>query len=84
MAIIGLAIAVCYILAWVWTTQIVIKAAHDKGHDDLDGKLWFIGLFSGVFTPAIVVAALPDKKSRSEETVKRDAENDVAGELPSL
>jgi hypothetical protein len=80
MAIIGLAVLVCYILAWVWTTQISIEAARAKGYDDLDGKLWFIGLFGFVFTPAIIAAALPDKKGRSTG----EAEKDVAGELPSL
>jgi hypothetical protein len=84
MAIIGLAVLVCYILAWVWTTQISIEAAQAKGYDHLNGQLWFIGLFGGVFTPAIIAAALPDKKGRSAESIQREAENDVAGELPSL
>jgi hypothetical protein len=84
VAIVMLTIFVCYIVSYVWTTQLAIKAAREKGYEDLDGKFWFIGLFGMVFTPAIIAAALPDKKGRSEEAVKRDTENDVAGELPSV
>lgn len=66
---------VCYIIAWVFTMQLVTRAAADKGYKGIDGYLWFIGLCGFVFTPAIIVAALPSKgnvhsgNSSSEETV---------------
>ena len=55
-------ILICYLVAWFLTMIIVTKAAREKGYDDIGGKLWFIGLFGFVFTPAIIVAALPDKR----------------------
>lgn len=58
---IALALLVCYIVAWVFTMQIVTKIAADKGCPELSSKLWFIGFFGLIFTPAIIVAALPKK-----------------------
>ena len=72
---------ICYIAAWVLTMQIVDSAAKEKGYGDLSGKLWFIGFFGFIFTPAIIVASLPDKKPR-----RAQVENitNVDDELPSL
>lgn len=56
-----------YLAAFIVSMLIVVKAARDKGYTDLSGRLWFIGLFGLIFTPAIIVAALPDKTQRIED-----------------
>lgn len=78
--ILFLFLIVCYIVAWVLTMTIVIQAAKDKGYSHLSGKLWFIGFFGLIFTPAIIVAALPDKASGKHRAEKASL-ND---ELPAL
>ena len=80
-------VLVCYILAWVVSMGIVTKAAKEKGYGDLGAKLWFIGLFGVIFTPAIIVAALPDKVGRSvtaQGAQSSSATKDVDDELPEL
>ena len=77
---------ITYIIAWVLTMQIVTKAAKEKGYDNLSGKLWFIGLFGLIFTPPIIVAALPDKKlqSSSDSSTSAQVALDSIDELPDL
>ena len=58
-----LALLICYLAAWALTMGIVTQAAREKGYGNITGKLWFIGLFGLIFTPPIIVAALPDKSS---------------------
>lgn len=67
--------------------DIVTKAAKEKGYDNLGGKLWFIGLFGFVFTPAIIVAALPDKRVQAglvDSTVAGTSQAPLEDELPEL
>ena len=59
--ILVLALPICYLVAWVLAMQIVTETAKAKGYSDITGKLWFIGLFGLIVTPAIIVSALPDK-----------------------
>ena len=56
-----LALLICYVVAWVLAMQIVTETARSKGYGDITGKLWFIGFFGLIVTPAVIVAALPDK-----------------------
>lgn len=81
-----LVIPICYLVAWVLAMGIVTKAAKEKGYDDLNGKLWFIGLFGFVFTPAIIVSALPDRKLQSMNDVLAATQTTQADpdELPDL
>ena len=81
-----LVLAICYLMAWAFTMQIVTKAAREKGYDDLGGKLWFIGLFGLVFTPAIIVSSLPDKKLQASSNRSADSAIGATdfGELPDL
>lgn len=81
-----LVIPICYLVAWVLAMGIVTKAAKEKGYDDLNGKLWFIGLFGFVFTPAIIVSALPDRRLQSMTGALAETEGAQAGsdELPDL
>lgn len=80
------AIPICYLVAWVLTMQIVTKAAKEKGYDDLGGRLWFIGLFGLIFTPAIIVSSLPDKKLQASSSKSADAATGATDydELPDL
>ncbi len=71
---------ICYLAAWYMGMQLVTDAARRKGHGDITGKLWFIGLFGLIVTPALIVAALPDKAAVGGAP----APEDVAGELPEL
>lgn len=75
-----LILLVCYIAAWYLGMQIVADAARRKGYADITGKLWFIGFFGLIVTPAVIVAALPDKSAAPGDR----APEDVAGELPEL
>lgn len=77
---------ICYFVSWVLAMGIVTKAAKEKGYDDLGGKLWFIGLFGFVFTPAIIVAALPDRKLQAASAADTGAGQTatVSDELPDL
>lgn len=75
---------VAYIVSWVLTMGIVTMAAKEKGYDNLGGKLWFIGLFGLVFTPAIIVSALPDKTVRSISEQHASKDNTADDELPDL
>ncbi len=79
-------ILICYLVAWVLTMGIVTKAAKEKGYDDLGGKLWFIGLFGLVFTPAIIVAALPDRRMQGIKATQSEDEQspEASDELPDL
>jgi hypothetical protein len=60
---IGVLLGVLYLVAWFFTMQITTRIATDKGYGKLYWKLWFIGLFGFIFTPAIIAAALPDKNA---------------------
>ena len=75
--VIVLIVCVLYLTAWVMTMLLVTKAARDKGYH-IDGQLWFIGLFGLIFTPGIIVAALPDRRDAFE---RADSSRD---ELPSI
>lgn len=75
-----LVLSICYLAAWILTMTIVTQAAKDKGYAHLNGKLWFIGFFGLIFTPDIIVAALPNKTSR-KHLVEAASLND---ELPTL
>lgn len=77
------AFLLCYLLAWYWTMKIVIKAAEDKGYhdDEFRFKMWFIGLFALIFTPPIIVAALPDKAGRDNGPLRAKT---IEDELPAL
>lgn len=78
---------VCYLVAWILAMGIVTKAAKEKGYDNLGGKLWFIGLFGFVFTPAIIVAALPDKRVQAgliDSTAAGTSQASLEDELPEL
>ena len=59
----AVALLVCYIVAWILTMQIVTRIAANKGYPELSGKLWFVGFFGLIFTPALIVAALPKKSN---------------------
>ena len=59
---------------------IVTQAAKDKGYAHLNGKLWFIGFFGLIFTPGIIVAALPDKAGEKH----RPDVPSIDDELPAL
>lgn len=69
------ALLICYLAAWALTMGLVTQAAREKGYGNITGKLWFIGLFGLIFTPSIIVAALPDKSS---------ARTTVEDELPEV
>ncbi len=69
-----------YLIAWALSMSIVANAAKDKGYR-ITGQLWFIGLFGFIFTPAIIVAALPDKVGRTSGPSGRTPIDD---ELPAL
>ena len=86
IAFLMIAIPICYLIAWVLAMGIVTKAAKDKGYDDLDGKLCFIGLFGFIFTPAVIVSALPDRNLRSMNSTLMEPETTEDGpdELPDL
>ena len=86
VALLLIAIPICYLMAWALTMGIVTQAAKEKGYDDLTGKLWFIGLFGLIFTPAIIVAALPDKKLQASSSKSADAATVATDfdELPDL
>lgn len=68
-----------YLIATIASLVIVIKAAEDKGYGRLKGWLIFIGLFGLIFTPWLIVAALPDKKAQESTSVSSTEE-----ELPSI
>lgn len=78
---------VAYLVAWVFTMQLVTMAAKEKGYDNLGGKLWFIGFCGLIFTPPIIVAALPDKKAQSrlvDSTTAGNPQGSLEDELPEL
>ena len=77
---------ICYFVSWVLAMGIVTKAAKEKGYDDLGGKLWFIGLFGFVFTPPIIVSALPDRKLQAAQVSDASAGQaaEASDELPDL
>ncbi len=81
-----LAVPICYFIAWVIGMGIITEAAKDKGYDDLNGRLWFIGFFGLIFTSAAIVAALPDKKMRSIVSSGAQSNSMTASddELPEL
>ena len=70
-----------YITVWALSMTIATGAAEDKGYPDIAVQLWIIGLFGFVFTPAIIVAALPDKSRRASGPTTAKA---VEDELPAL
>lgn len=72
-----------YYVAWFLTMQIVTKAAEEKGYPDITGMLWFIGFFGLIFTPGIIVAALPDKRLQQSFSTEAKAAA-IDSELPSL
>lgn len=83
MIIMIIILLILYLGAWFWSMQIVTKAAEEKGYPDIKGKLWFIGLFGLIFTPGIIVAALPDKRLQQSVSTEAKAAA-IDSELPSL
>ena len=59
--ILVLVLPICYVVAWVFAMQIITETAKAKGYSNITGKLWFIGFFGLIVTPAVIVSALPDK-----------------------
>lgn len=70
-------LCICILIAWVWAMRLVSEAAIAKGYGDIIRKLWFIGLFGLIVTPAIIVAALPDRSEDAPNTIVED-------ELPTI
>lgn len=66
--LIGLAVIVIVITVLVSIVNLSCRAARDKGYEDLEGTLWFLGIFATVIAPLLVVAALPDKRLREALT----------------
>lgn len=83
LCIVFLGILLCYIIAWVLAMQLITQTAKEKGYSNLSGKLWFIGLFGLIFTPAIIVSALPDQIVQKGIIEGSDSTN-VDDELPSI
>lgn len=74
------ALLICYIVAWVMAMQLIAQAAREKGYGDITGKLWFIGFFGMIFTPAVIVSALPAKGEAPALAAAKAAED----ELPEI
>ena len=75
-----LVLPICYLVAWVLAMQIVTETARSKGYQDMTGKLWFIGFFGLIVTPAVIVSALPDKNVARALGAPEAAED----ELPAI
>lgn len=87
LAILIVAALLCVFVAWIIGIDIITNAAKDKGYEDLNGKLTFIGFFGLFFMSAAIVAALPDKKMRSimaSNAQSNSATKDADDELPEL
>ncbi len=80
LSVLTIVLFICYLVAWVMAMQLITKAAQQKGYNDINGKLWFIGLFGLIVTPAIIVAALPDKNAPSKSVEQKP----VKEELPEI
>ncbi len=80
LSVLTIVLFIFYLVAWVMAMQLITKAAQQKGYNDINGKLWFIGLFGLIVTPAIIVAALPDKNVPSKSLEQKLAEE----ELPEI
>lgn len=76
-----LVVIIGYIVAWACTMQIVVKAAAEKGYDNISGRLWFIGFFGLIVTPCVIVAALPDRNAQRVIAGSFDSAQD---DLPSV
>ncbi len=74
------ALLICYIVAWVMAMQLIAQAAREKGYGDITGKLWFIGFFGMIFTPAVIVSALPAKGAGPALAAAKAADD----ELPEI
>ena len=74
---------ICYIAAWWFAMKIITKAAIDKGYNDICGNLWFIGIFATPIFPAVIVAALSDKRLPQNSSTEQKA-IDIDSELPGL
>ena len=59
--IIGLALFICFIVAYFMAISSLVKTARAKGCPFGSGKLWFIGLFTTPVILGILVAAQPDR-----------------------
>ena len=81
LALIALIALFIYFTVWAMSMIIVTGAAKDKGYPDIAVQLWIIGLFGFVFTPAIIVAALPDKSGRVNGPATAKT---IEDELPAL
>ena len=79
--IIIIILLILYLVAWFLTMLIVTKAAKEKGYPEITDMLWFIGLFGLIFTPGIIVAALPDKRLQQTVTSR---DKTAVDELPSI
>lgn len=75
-----LVLLICYFIAWWMGMQLIADAAKRKGYGDITGKLWFIGFFGLIVTPAVIVAALPDRNA----TGAADTPASVEDELPAI
>lgn len=61
--IIGLALFICFIVAYFMAIGSLVKTARAKGCPFGSGKLWFIGLFTTPIILGVLVAAQPDRGS---------------------
>lgn len=84
IVVITVALFVLYWIAYYFTMQIVLEAANAKGYAHLENKLIFIGIVGLIVTPALLVAALPDKVSQEELQVNNQSAPNVDSELPEL
>ncbi len=78
-------IAIAYLVAWFFATQIITGIATDKGYN-MNGRLWFIGFFHLVAV-AVIVAALPNRKQDSipaPASSAAPANLSSSDELPSI
>lgn len=79
---ISLAIIILYLVAWFLSMQMITSAAEEKGYGEYKGRLWFIGLVGLIFTPAIIVAALPDKEAK--KGIADTSPTNIESELPNI
>ena len=79
--VIAIIVVICVIIAWFMAMFIITDIAEEKGYEYLKKFLWFIGLFGLIFTPAIIVAALPDKKQNASSN---KTSKSVEEELPAI
>ena len=78
--VIGFIVVVCVLVAYLLAMELITNIAEEKGYH-ISGRLWFIGLFGLIVTPAIIVAALPNKKQNASSNKNSKS---VEEELPAI